>query len=90
MVPCAPRIDRRLRRLARRLARRGASAAEAHRGVGRYAERSGLVRPSYQQIRLLVNDARIDQAARRATAQLLLEVQLGTRSVRDLQRLLHE
>ena len=47
-----------------------------------------MPRPSYQQIRLVVNDARMQQAARRATAQLLLEIELGARPITDLTRLL--
>jgi len=70
--------------------RRSCSAAEVHRSVGAYAEHIGLFRPSYQQIRLVVNEARLQQLALRATAQLLLEVDLGIRPVRDLLQLLEE
>jgi hypothetical protein len=90
VVPSAPRIDPRLRRLARRLGRRRGTAADIHRAVGDYAWKLGLTRPSYQQIRLSVNDARMRQAARRATAQLLLEIELGARPITDLTRLLDE
>jgi hypothetical protein len=62
--------------------------ADIHRAVGEYAWALGLPRPSYQQIRLVVNDARMRQAARRATAQLLLEIELGARPITDLTRLL--
>ena len=90
MVPAAPRIDPRLRRVARRLGGRGARAADAHRSVGEYAAKLGLVRPSYQQVRLLVNEARYRAAARRATRQLLLDVYFQRRPVRDLYELLEE
>jgi hypothetical protein len=91
VVAAAPTIDPRLLRLARRLGRRrSCSAADIHRNVGRYAERIDAFRPSYQQIRLVVNEARLRQAALRATAQLLLEVELGTRPLRDLLQLLEE
>jgi hypothetical protein len=91
VVAAAPRIDPRLRRLARRLARRGQlSTADVYRNVGAYSARIGVFRPSYQQIRLIVNDARMRQAAYRATAQLLLEVDLGVRPVSDLLQLLRE
>ena len=90
MVVSAPLIDPRLRRAIRRLSRRRSTAADIHRGVGMYAQRIGLVRPSYEQTRLLVNEARIRRMARRATTQLLLEVQLGTRPVTDLAHLLEE
>ena len=91
MVASAPRIDPRLRRVARRLGRRRPlSAADVHRKVGTYAEQIGVFRPSYEQIRLVVNEARLQQAVRRATAQLLLDVELGVRSPLDLLRLLEE
>lgn len=91
MVASAPRIDPRLRRVARRLGRRNPlSAAEIHRKVGMYAEQIGAFRPSYEQIRLVVNQARLQQAVRRATAQLLLEIDLGVRSPLDLLQLLEE
>lgn len=89
MVASAPRIDPRLTRLARRLARRGSvSPADVHRSVGAYSARIGAFRPSYQQIRLEVNEARLRQAARRATAQLLFEVEMGARPVTELLQLL--
>lgn len=90
MVPAAPRIDPRLQRTARRLGGRGLRAADAHRNVGTYAEKLGLVRPSYQQIRLLVNEGRYRAAARRATAELLAEVYFGRRPLTDLYQLLEE
>jgi ribosomal protein S16 len=91
VVASAPRIDPRLRRVARRLGRRRPlSVADVHRRVGVYAEQIGVFRPSYQQIRLVVNEARLQQAALRATAQLLLEVDLGARPARDLRQLLQE
>lgn len=90
MVASAPRIDTRLRRTARRLGRRPASIADIHRRVGEYAEHLGVARPSYEQVRLVVNDERIRQAARRATAELLLDVDVGTRPVTDLEVLLGE
>jgi hypothetical protein len=90
VVAAAPRIDPRLRRVARRLGRRGSRAADVHRSVGDYAGKLDLARPSYQQIRLFVNQARMEHAARLATAQLLLEVQLGVRPVTDLLQLLEE
>jgi hypothetical protein len=90
MVVSAPRIDTRLLRAARRLGRRPSSVADIHRSLGVYAEQIGVARPSYQQIRLIVNDARMRQAARRATTELLLDVELGTRPVTDLAQLLEE
>jgi hypothetical protein len=90
MVAAAPRIDPRLRRLARRLGRRRLATADVHRAVGAYATRIGVARPSYQQVRLLVNEARVQHAARRAAAQLILDVELGRRPVTDLLYFLEE
>jgi hypothetical protein len=58
--------------------------------VGAYAQRIGVVRPSYEQIRLIVNEARARRAALRATAELMLEVDLGARPATDLLQLLEE
>ena len=55
-----------------------------------YAEQIGVFRPSYEQIRQVVNEARLQQAARKATAQLLLDVELGVRSPLDILKLLEE
>jgi len=90
VIASAPRIDPRIRRVARRLGGRRSSAADIHRSIGEYAGRIGVAQPSYQQIRLIVNDARMRQVARRATAELLLQVELGTRPVTDLLQLLEE
>jgi hypothetical protein len=90
MVPASPRIDPRLRRAARRLGRRGVRASDAHRRVGEYAEKLELVRPSYQQVRLFVNEGRWQAAARQATAQLLADVYFRRRPVTDVYQLLEE
>ena len=88
MVTSAPRIDPRLLRVARRLARKRGPVAEIHRSVGRYAQTIGLARPSYEQIRLVVNAHRARLAARRATAELLVAVDLNERPATDLLLLL--
>jgi hypothetical protein len=90
VVFAAPRIDPRLRRLARRLGRRGSRASDAHRRVGEYAEKLELPRPSYQQVRLLVNEGLWQAAARRATAELVADVYFRRRPMSDLRRLLAE
>jgi len=90
VVSAAPIIDRRLRRVARRLGRRRSSVADIHRAIGEYAFRLGVTRPSYEQIRVIVNDARVEHLARGATADVLLGVQLGTRPVTDLLQFLEE
>jgi hypothetical protein len=88
VVASAPSIDGRLRRLTRRLTRRGMAAADIHRAVGQYAQLLGLARPSYQQVRVLVVEHRARLAARRATAELLRDVELNTRPATDLLQLL--
>ena len=90
VVASAPRIDLRLVRVARRLARRTSSTADVHRSVGAYAARIGVIRPSYEQIRLVVNKARILKERRRATVQLLLDVHQQRRPVADLKLLLED
>ena len=49
-----------------------------------------MVRPSYQQVRLVVNGARLTFAARRATRDLVFDVYVGRRPVSDLYELLKE
>ncbi len=58
MTPAAPRIDARLVALAERLDDRSAPIAEIHRRVGLAARDLGLVRPSYEQVRTVVQRAR--------------------------------
>jgi hypothetical protein len=76
--------------MARRLSRRPLTAADIHRSVRAYAGRIDVVRPSYEQVRLVVNEARLSLAARRATRALVLDVYLGRRPVSDLYGLLEE
>jgi hypothetical protein len=54
----APRISLRLLAAIERLDDRSVSIAEVCRRVGAEAERLGLPRPSYQRIRVLVQEAR--------------------------------
>jgi hypothetical protein len=74
----------------RRLGRTRASIADIHRSVGEYAESIGVTRPSYEQTRVIVNDARLRHLATREAASLLLDVQFGVRPVTDLLQLLEE
>jgi hypothetical protein len=76
--------------MARRLSRRRSSVADIHRNVGAYAAYVGLARPSYEQVRVVVNEARLSFAARRATRQLVFDVYVGRRPVSDLYQLLEE
>jgi hypothetical protein len=54
----APRIPQRLLDEIERQSRRSVPIAEMNRCVGRAAARMGLYRPSYQQVRVLVHEAR--------------------------------
>jgi hypothetical protein len=54
VVPSAPRYNQRILDAARRLDDRSESIAEICRRVGRYAERSGLPRPSYVHLKRII------------------------------------
>jgi hypothetical protein len=64
----APRIPQRLLDEIERQSRRSVPIAEMNRCVGRAATRMGLYRPSYQQVRVLVHEAR--RLRRRAPASV--------------------
>jgi hypothetical protein len=75
MVTCAPRIPARLLAALARLDNPALPMAEVNRRLGAEAARLGLTRPSYERIRVLLNDAR--QARRRrgpTTAQVLVDI----------------
>jgi hypothetical protein len=72
MVKFAPRISLRLRALIERLADASLSAAEITRAVGTEAERLGLRRPSYEQVRKLVREHRA-RPRRPSAAEVLLD-----------------
>jgi hypothetical protein len=65
----APRIDDRLRRLIA-----GSSSAETAAEVTRLAEDLRLARPSYQQVRVHLNEARAEQPPARVDARRVLEI----------------
>jgi hypothetical protein len=74
----APRISIRLRDEIDRLAERPLRAADICRAVGETAEEQGFRRPSYEQVRLLVRDAR-RRPRRMSTGEVLLDVALRVR-----------
>jgi hypothetical protein len=88
MVVSSVRTDIRVARFIRRFERRAESVADVVRAAGNFCDRSGLTRPSYEQIRLLAREARNRRERRRAAAQLLLEVDLRARPPSDLEYLL--
>jgi hypothetical protein len=75
MLHAAPRIDPRLLAALARIDAPGRSIADTHRRLGRVAERLGLPRPSYEQVRVLVHALR---ARRRGpgVGDLLLDIAL--------------
>lgn len=97
MPTLAPRISRRLLEALVRLDDRLVPIAETNRRVGAEAERLGLTRPSYEQIRVLVHRSRRIRQ-RPTTTDVLLDISFGARSpeefldhisgvgVRDLRR----
>lgn len=75
----APRLDRRLVAAVAHLDDEREPIAATNRRIGALAEVMGLPRPSYQQVRLLVHDARRRKAARREALELILDVQFRRR-----------
>jgi hypothetical protein len=69
----APRIDDRLRRLIAGSSS-GETAAEVTRLVGALAEDLRLARPSYQQVRVHLNEARADRPPARVKTRRALEL----------------
>jgi hypothetical protein len=74
----APRIDTRLVAAAERLDRPTTPIAETNRRVGRVAEELGLVRPSYEQVRLIVQAAR-RRGRQPTSADILLDIAFRAR-----------
>jgi len=69
----APRIDDRLRRLIAG-SPSAETAAEVTRLVGALAEELRLARPSYQQVRVHLNESRADRPPVRVDARRVLEL----------------
>jgi hypothetical protein len=90
MVIAATRAELELRRLIRRLERRTRGIADVAREVGRYCDREGFTRPSYEQVRVLFHEARARRERRVAAVELMLEVNLRTRPPSDLHHLFED
>lgn len=84
----APRIDPRLVTALRRLDDASEPIAATYRRVGRAAEHLGIVRPSYEQVRVLVHMERRWVEGRRVKQELVESVLLGRRSSDALKELL--
>jgi hypothetical protein len=78
MVASAPRIDSRLVAAIERLDDRFVPIAETNRRVGLVAEALGLTRPSYEQVRVVVHDAR-RRGRRPTTGDVLLDIAFRVR-----------
>ena len=88
MTAHAPRLDRRLVAAVAHLDDERYSIAETNRRVGALAEAMGLPRPSYQQVRLLVHEARKSKTVDREALLLVLDVQFRRRPPEALFELL--
>jgi hypothetical protein len=78
MADCAPRTDVRLVAAIERLDDPVVRIAETNRKVGLVADALGLTRPSYEQVRRLVHDAR-RRGRRPATGDVLLDIAFQVR-----------
>ncbi len=78
MTPAAPRIDSRLVACLERLDQTSVPIAETHRRVGAVARELGLVRPSYEQVRTLVHEAR-RRGRRPSAGDILLDIAFRSR-----------
>jgi hypothetical protein len=87
MYSSAPRLDRQLLETIVRLDDRSLPIAETYRRSRERAAELDIPRPSYECVRLLIHDARRQQARRRETRATLIDVALYRRPVEDLTRL---
>ena len=87
MAPQAPRIGPTLLAAIERLDDDAVPIAEVNRRVGAVASQLGLVRPSYEQVRVLVHERRRRWLAPTA-GQILLEVAARSRPPEALLELL--
>jgi hypothetical protein len=74
MVRAAPALDPRLVAAIVRIDDRERPIAETHRRVGQVADRLGIVRPSYEQVRILVHAFRAHGPSASAVGDVLLDI----------------
>jgi hypothetical protein len=80
MLSFAPRIAARLREEIELQSRRSVPIAEMNRCVGEAAAAAGLYRPSYEQVRVLVHEARrARRPSRPSVATLAVDVAFRVR-----------
>jgi len=87
MCASAPRLERQLIEAIVRLDDRSLPIAETYRRSRERAAELDIPRPSYECVRLLIHDARRQQARRRETRATLIDIALNRRPVDDLTRL---
>lgn len=84
MPAAAPTVSRRLAAVVARRARPGIAYADVWREVGAEADRLGLWRPSYEQIRVLSHDAIARRLRRTPVPEALLLAALDPLAKRGL------
>jgi len=87
LTKCGPRIDERLVAAIARLDDPTRPIAETNRRVGVVAEGLGLIRPSYQQVRVIVHQVRSHERSSRL-GETLLEISYGMRTQQQILRVL--
>lgn len=83
MPRAAPRISPRLLRRLKALSKQELSFAEINRLAGTAAEAMGETRPSYEQVRTIVRELRVE-AERPTVASLLIDHATGVRSPKEV------
>ena len=78
LTVCGPRIDERFVSAIARLDDLTLPIAETNRRLGAVAEGLGLIRPSYQQVRVIVHELRSQHRSPRLGA-ILLDISYGVR-----------
>jgi hypothetical protein len=87
LTRCGPRIDERLVAALARLDDPTLPIAETNRRLGVVAEGLGLIRPSYQQVRVIVHELRSEKQSSRL-GETLLEAAYGMRTREQILRVL--
>ena len=85
LTTCGPRIDERLVAAIARLDDPTLPIAETNRRLGMVAEGLGLIRPSYQQVRVIVHELRSQNRSSRL-GETLLQVAYGMRTQEQMLR----
>jgi hypothetical protein len=87
LTRCGPRIDERLVAAIVRLDDPSLPIAETNRRLGLVADGLGLIRPSYQQVRVIVHQVRSQKRSSRL-GETLLEISYGMRTQGQILRVL--